>query len=151
MTGARFVHDMLEQLGWDVLIADALKVKRLAPLACKTDKIDARVLAVLSFRDLVPEIWLPDPRVRKVARARPVSDALGQAQVDAQTPRPLDADQLRQVLPGHRPVRRGRTQPARRTADPRAMAVDPEREPERDRRSRPADRSGQPQAQGDRP
>jgi transposase len=65
MTGARFVHDTLEQLGWDVLIADALKVKGLAPLACKTDKIDARVLAVLSVRDLVPEIWLPDPRVRK--------------------------------------------------------------------------------------
>jgi transposase len=65
MTGAWFVHDTLEQLGWDVLIADALKVKGLAPLACKTDKIDARVLAVLSLRDLVAEIWLPDPRVRK--------------------------------------------------------------------------------------
>ncbi len=65
MTGARFVHDTLEQLGWDVLIADAQKVKGLAPLACKTDKIDARVLAVLSQRDLVPAIWLPDPRVRR--------------------------------------------------------------------------------------
>lgn len=65
MTGARFVHDTLEQLGWDVLIADAQKVKGLAPLACKTDRIDARVLAVLSQRDLVPAIWLPDPRVRK--------------------------------------------------------------------------------------
>ena len=54
-----------KQLGWDVLIADAAKVKGLAPLACKTDKIDARVLAVLSHRDLVPEIWLPDPRVRR--------------------------------------------------------------------------------------
>ena len=65
MTGARFVHDRLEQLGWEVLIADAAKVKGLAPLACKTDKIDARVLAVLSQRDLVPEIWLPDPRIRR--------------------------------------------------------------------------------------
>jgi transposase len=37
MTGARFVHDTLEQLGWDVLIADAQRVKGLAPLACKTD------------------------------------------------------------------------------------------------------------------
>ena len=36
----------------------------MAPLACKTDKIDARVLAVLSERDLVPAIWLPDPRIR---------------------------------------------------------------------------------------
>jgi transposase len=65
MTGARFVHDTLERLGWDVLIANAQKVKGLAPLACKTDRIDARVLAVLSERDLVPEIWLPDPRVRR--------------------------------------------------------------------------------------
>ena len=65
MTGARFVHDTLEELGWDVLIADAAKVKGLAPLACKTDKIDARVLALLSQRDLVSEIWLPDPTVRR--------------------------------------------------------------------------------------
>jgi transposase len=63
MTGARFIHDTLEELGWEVLVADAQKVKGLAPLACKTDKIDARVLAVLSHRDLVPEIWLPEPAV----------------------------------------------------------------------------------------
>src|SRR5207302_2921482 len=64
MNGARFVHDTLESCGWDVLIADAQRVKGLAPLACKTDRIDARVLAELSFRDLVPAIWLPDPQVR---------------------------------------------------------------------------------------
>jgi transposase len=60
MTGARFVHDTLERCGWEVEIADAIKVKGLAPLACKTDKIDAWVLAELSRRDLVPAIWLPD-------------------------------------------------------------------------------------------
>src|SRR3954466_14751958 len=65
MTGARFVHDTLEELGWDVLIADAQKAKGLAPLTCKTDKTDARVLAVLSERCLVPEIWLPDPTIRR--------------------------------------------------------------------------------------
>ena len=65
MTGARFIHDTLEQLGWDVLIADAQRVKGLAPVACKTDRVDARVLAVLSHRNLVPAIWLPDPRVRR--------------------------------------------------------------------------------------
>jgi transposase len=65
MTGARLVHDTLEQQGWDVEIADAQKVKGLAPLACKTDKIDSMVLAVLSHRDLVPAIWLPDPTVRQ--------------------------------------------------------------------------------------
>jgi len=65
MTGARFVHDTLERHGWEVLIADAQKVKGLAPLAVKTDRVDARVLAILSQRDLVPAIWLPDPRVRR--------------------------------------------------------------------------------------
>jgi len=62
MNGARFVHDRLELAGWDVRIADALKAKGLAPLACKTDKIDAWVLAELGRLSLVPEIWLPDRR-----------------------------------------------------------------------------------------
>jgi transposase len=64
MTGSRFVHDQLERWGWDVAIADAVKVKGLAPLAAKTDRIDARVLAELARRDLVPAIWLPDPTIR---------------------------------------------------------------------------------------
>jgi transposase len=59
MNGARFVHDTLERQGWQVEVADAQKVKGLAPLACKTDRIDAWVLAELSRRELVPAIWLP--------------------------------------------------------------------------------------------
>jgi hypothetical protein len=35
MTGARLVHDTLEQEGWDVEIADAEKVKGLAPLGAR--------------------------------------------------------------------------------------------------------------------
>src|SRR3954449_6588914 len=60
MNGARFVHDTLERAGWDVQVADAARVKGFAPLACKTDRIDAWVLAELSRRDMVPAIWLPD-------------------------------------------------------------------------------------------
>ncbi len=65
MTGARFVHDTLERCGWEVEVADAIKVKGLAPLACKTDTIDAWVLAELSRRELVPAIWLPGFEVRQ--------------------------------------------------------------------------------------
>jgi len=64
MNGARFVHDRLELAGWEVEIADAQRVKGLAPLACKTDRIDAWVLAELCRRELVPAIWLPGPGVR---------------------------------------------------------------------------------------
>ena len=65
MNGARFVHDELVAHGWEVLVADAQRVKGLAPLAWKTDKIDARVLAELSVRDLVPAIWLPTVELRR--------------------------------------------------------------------------------------
>ena len=118
----RFVHDTLEQEGWDVEIADAQKVKGLAPLACKTDRIDSMVLAVLSQRELVPAIWLPDPRVRGGARAGEVPDASGQAQVGAQEPGPFHDDQLRQALPGHRPVRGRGPPPARQTRCSGALA-----------------------------
>ena len=64
MNGARFVHDQLELRGWDVRLADPQRSRALAPLACKTDRIDAWVLADLARRDLVPEVWLPDPAVR---------------------------------------------------------------------------------------
>ena len=33
-------------------------------MAAKTDKIDARILASLSFRDLVPAVWIPGETVR---------------------------------------------------------------------------------------
>jgi transposase len=64
MNGARFVHDTLERCGWEVEVADARKVKGLGPLACKTDRIDAWVLAELSRIDLVPSIWLPSFALR---------------------------------------------------------------------------------------
>jgi transposase len=59
MSGAVWVRDRLQSAGWEVEVADARKVKGLAPLACKTDKVDARVLAELCRRDLVPAVWLP--------------------------------------------------------------------------------------------
>lgn len=65
MNGARQVRDDLSALGWVVEIADAARVKGLAPLACKTDEIDAWVLAELSRRALVPAIWLPPMAVRQ--------------------------------------------------------------------------------------
>lgn len=70
MNGARFVHDTLERCGWEVEVADAQKVKGLARLACKTDRIDGWVLAELSRRDLVPAIWLPDFEQRQERSGR---------------------------------------------------------------------------------
>ena len=59
MSGAAWVRDELVACGWQVEVADARKVKTVAPLAAKTDKVDARLLAELSCRPLVPALWLP--------------------------------------------------------------------------------------------
>src|SRR5262249_43487132 len=64
MNGARFVHDQLGRPGWDVRRGAARGAGARAPLACKPDRSAAGVLAELARRDLIPEVWLPDPRVR---------------------------------------------------------------------------------------
>lgn len=64
MNGARFVYDTLSAFGWRVVIADAQMVKGISKIAAKTDRIDARILAYLSYRDLVPTIWIPGEGVR---------------------------------------------------------------------------------------
>jgi transposase len=70
MTGARFVHDELESQGLEAKIADARKARLLIEAVAetsgaKTDRLDARWLAELGRRGLVPEIWLPDPETRQ--------------------------------------------------------------------------------------
>ncbi len=73
MSGAVWVREQLQACGWRFAVADARKVKAIAPLACKTDKVDARVLAQLAARDLVPELWVPslsDRELRERLRRR---------------------------------------------------------------------------------
>jgi transposase len=41
-------------------------VRDVTPLACKTDKVDARVLAELCRRDRVPELWVPSLQDREL-------------------------------------------------------------------------------------
>src|SRR5436853_598057 len=64
MSGAAWVAETLQAAGWKVQVADSRKARALAPLAAKTDKIDARVLAELARRDLVPSVWVPPFRDR---------------------------------------------------------------------------------------
>jgi len=59
MSGAAWVRERLQAAGWTVQIADARKAKAVGSLAAKTDKLDARVLAELARRDLVPQVYVP--------------------------------------------------------------------------------------------
>src|SRR5918996_4014759 len=126
--------------GWEVRIADALKAKGLAPLACKTDKIDAWVLAEPGRRDLVPRDLAARPGGQGRARARPLPPAPGQAQDRAQEPRPRDPDRPRHPHPEQRPVWRRRPAAARAPRPARALALDDGGQPRPDRHARRADR-----------
>src|SRR3954452_11017217 len=59
MSGAAWVRDQLQAAGWEVQVAHARKAKAVGSLAAKTDKLDARVLAELARRDLVPRVHVP--------------------------------------------------------------------------------------------
>ena len=59
MSGAAWVGDQLAAAGWTVQVAVARRAKAVGSLAAKTDKLDARVLAELARRDLVPRVHVP--------------------------------------------------------------------------------------------
>ena len=75
------VHGCIEMMSGAVWVRDQLATsagdpdrgrpqgQSIAPLACKTDRVDARVLADLARRDLIPEgVGAPDRRARNRER-----------------------------------------------------------------------------------
>lgn len=63
------IHDWLEEICDDVVLAHPLKVKAIADAKIKTDKIDATVLAHLLRADLVPEAYAPTQKGRELRLA----------------------------------------------------------------------------------
>lgn len=59
------MYDLLTELGVDVTVAHALKVKAIASSKIKTDTIDARTLAELLRAELIPEVHVPVKEVRQ--------------------------------------------------------------------------------------
>jgi hypothetical protein len=127
MNGARFIHDELVAHGWEVLIADAQRVKGLAPLACKTIRSIRGCSASCRFA-----IWCGDLAARSAAApgagALPVSAASGQASHEPEEPDPLDVDRVRVLVPGVGSVRRHRPKAARQPGCPGALARSRRRE-----------------------
>ena len=103
------------------------KVKGLAPLACKTDRIDAWVLAELSRRDLVPAIWLPTRVARRAERARwRLHLVRHRSALSTASTRRCSRSVC---LPGLRPVRREGARAARAARVARAVARHCDRQP----------------------
>lgn len=59
------MYDILTELGVDVTVAHALRVKAIASAKIKTDTIDARTLAELLRAGLIPEIYIANKDVRR--------------------------------------------------------------------------------------
>ena len=59
------VYDRLVSAGAaEVLVAHPLRVKAIAAARVKTDRVDARTLALLGRGGLIPAVWVPSPQER---------------------------------------------------------------------------------------
>jgi transposase len=105
-----------------VRIADAQRVRVLAPLACKTERIDAPVLTDLARRRSGAEGWLPDPPVPRRARTASLLPSPDHAQHDAQDPRQPDARRARAGPSDAASIRARRPHAARRPTRARPVA-----------------------------
>jgi len=60
----------MERLGHQPRLANPLEAKRRMGLTKKTDKLDAKGLAILLRNGTLPEVWIPPRGRRRRARAR---------------------------------------------------------------------------------
>lgn len=63
------MHDWLEEMMDEVILANPLKVKAIAEAKIKTDKIDANILSDLLRVDLIPEAHVPSLNARRMRLA----------------------------------------------------------------------------------
>jgi transposase len=61
-----WIYDLLESLGFEVVVAHPAKVRAIAEAKVKTDKVDARTLAHLLRADLLPRSYVPSPDIRRL-------------------------------------------------------------------------------------
>jgi transposase len=58
------IHDRLEEHGFDVALSNPSKTRLIAEAKVKTDKVDARTLAVLLRADMLPTCYVPGEEQR---------------------------------------------------------------------------------------
>lgn len=63
--GQEWFVQLCEPLAKRTVVAHASKLRIIAESTRKTDKVDAFVLAELLAKDMIPESWIPTPRVRQ--------------------------------------------------------------------------------------
>lgn len=60
--------DLLSERAGRVVVSNPMKTKAIASAKVKTDKVDAEILARLLASDFLPEVWIPDGRLRALRR-----------------------------------------------------------------------------------
>jgi transposase len=63
--GYQWLVELIEPLADRVILAHAKKMRIIAESTCKTDKIDARILARFLALDMIPQAYRPTPRQRE--------------------------------------------------------------------------------------
>lgn len=61
-----YIHDLIENMVEEVVVAHPLRTKAIASAKVKTDKIDATTLAQLLRADLIPQSYIPPIEIRQL-------------------------------------------------------------------------------------
>ncbi len=61
-----YIHDLIEDMVEEVVIAHPLRTKAIASAKIKTDKVDATTLAQLLRADLIPQSYIPPVEIRQL-------------------------------------------------------------------------------------
>jgi transposase len=63
-TNAFWVHDILSAVGVEMRVAPPYQLKIISQTCYKTDRIDARKMAMLLAKDMFPSVWVPPIQLR---------------------------------------------------------------------------------------
>lgn len=62
------IADLLAEHAGRVVVSNPMRTRAIADAKCKTDQVDAAILAQLLAADFIPEVWAPDQATRALRR-----------------------------------------------------------------------------------
>jgi transposase len=62
------IADLLAEHAGRVVVSNPMRTRAIADAKCKTDQVDAAILAQLLAADFIPQVWVPDAATRALRR-----------------------------------------------------------------------------------
>ena len=91
-----YVYDILDALGFDVILVNPVKTRAIAEAKIKTDKVDSKILAHLLRSNLLPEVYVGTTHMRNIKKV--VKERLFLKKLSTQIKNRIHAELLRRGI-----------------------------------------------------